>query len=159
MAVARDQAARILRPELDAADGDLAHSPSASPVDQPRAYPSEETVARRPAEQPSVNPANEKPSATPAAPAAAASVAPNSGKRKLVLLGVGALLALAAASYGVHYVLVGRFYVSTDDAYVLANNTTIGARVSGHISAILPRDNVVVRAGEVVFRIDDGDYR
>jgi membrane fusion protein (multidrug efflux system) len=154
MAVARDQAARILRPELDAAEGDSAHGASASPVDQPRPHPPEEPVARRPAEPP-VNPAVDKPAAAPAAPAAA----PKSGKRKLVLMGVGALLALAAASYGVHYFLVGRFYVSTDDAYVRANNTTIGARVSGHISAILPRDNVLVRAGQVVFRIDDGDYR
>ena len=40
-----------------------------------------------------------------------------------------------------------------------ANNTTLGARVSGHISAILPGDNALVRAGDVIFRIDDGDYR
>jgi membrane fusion protein (multidrug efflux system) len=31
--------------------------------------------------------------------------------------------------------------------------------VSGHIAAILPGDNVSVHAGDVVFRIDDGDYR
>src|SRR5205807_4111974 len=97
--------------------------------------------------------------AAPAAPAAAAAGAPKSGKRKLVLTGVGILLALAAASYGVHYVLVGRFLVSTDDAYVRANNTTLGARVSGHIAAILPGDNTLVRNGQVIFRIDDGDYR
>ena len=89
----------------------------------------------------------------------AAAAAPKSGKRKFVLMGVLALLALAAASYAVHYVLVGRFYVSTDDAYVRANNTTLGARVAGHIAAILPGDNVVVRTGDVIFRIDDGDYR
>ncbi len=94
------------------------------------------------------------------APAVAADpAAPKSGKRKLVLMGVVALLALAAASYAVHYVLVGRFYISTDDAYVRANNTTLGARVSGHIAAILPGDNAVVRTGDVIFRIDDGDYR
>jgi membrane fusion protein (multidrug efflux system) len=55
--------------------------------------------------------------------------------------------------------LVGRFMVGTDDAYVRANNTTLGARVSGHIAAILPRDNSEVKAGDVVFRIDDGDYK
>ena len=70
-----------------------------------------------------------------------------------------ALLALAAASYAVHYVLVGRFYISTDDAYVRANNSTLGARVSGHIASILPGDNAVVHTGDVIFRIDDGDYR
>ena len=74
-------------------------------------------------------------------------------------MGIVVLLALAAAAYGVHYLLVGRFYVSTDDAYVRANNTTLGARVSGHIAAILPGDNALVHAGDVIFRIDDGDYR
>src|ERR1700732_5432205 len=74
-------------------------------------------------------------------------------------MGIGVLLALAAASYGVYYAVVGRFHVATDDAYVRANNTTLGARGSGHIAAILPGDNVVVRAGDVIFRIDDGDYR
>jgi membrane fusion protein (multidrug efflux system) len=85
--------------------------------------------------------------------------APKPAKRKLVLTGICALLALAAASYGVHYFLVGRFFVSTDDAYVRANNTMLGARVSGHIAAILPGDNTLVRKGDVIFKIDDGDYR
>ena len=58
-----------------------------------------------------------------------------------------------------HYLLVGRFFVSTDDAYVRANNTTLGARVTGHIAAILPGDNALVHTGDVIFRIDDGDYR
>jgi membrane fusion protein, multidrug efflux system len=133
MAAARDQAARVLRPETL------------------RAHVAEETLPRRP-EAPE-QPAIAKPAAEPA------SAAPKSGKRRLVLIGVGTLLALAAAAYGVHYVLVGRFLVSTDDAYVRANNTTLGARVAGHIAAILPGDNALVRTGEVIFKIDDGDYR
>ena len=147
MAAARDQAARILRPGPDAAEG----SRDVSAADQPRSHASEEPAVQHAAEAPA-NPAVAK-------PAAAVPVAPKSEKRKLVLMGLVALLALAAASYAVHYVLVGRFYVSTDDAYVRANNTTLGARVSGHIAAILAADNVVVRAGEVILRIDDGDYR
>ncbi|MFH1343898.1 MAG: HlyD family secretion protein [Pseudomonadota bacterium] len=149
MAAARDQAARILRPEPDVAEGSRDVSP------EPRSEASEEPAARRSVEAPA-GPAIDQPAA---APAAAAPAAPKPGKRKLVLSGVVALLALAAASYAVHYVLVGRFYISTDDAYVRANNTTLGARVSGHIAAILPGDNVVVRTGDVIFRIDDGDYR
>src|SRR5712671_6356330 len=154
MAAARDQAARIVRAEPDTAEATFVRD--ASVADSPRPHASEETVARRPAETPD-QPAIDKPGSAPAA--AAQSAAPKSGKRKVVLLGIGALLALAAAAYGVHYVLVGRFLVSTDDAYVRANSTTLGARVSGHIAAILPGDNAVVRKGEVVFRIDDGDYR
>jgi membrane fusion protein, multidrug efflux system len=153
MAAARDQAARILRPEPDKAESGIARDLSESPAEQLGPDPSEETVGRRPAEAPD-QPAFNQPAAAPAA-----SSEPKSGKRKLVLMGIVALLALAAAGYGGYYVLVGRFYVSTDDAYVRANNTMLGARVSGHIAAILPGDNVVVRTGDVIFRIDDGDYR
>jgi membrane fusion protein, multidrug efflux system len=156
MAVARDQAARIVRAEPDTAEDAFAREAAAAPLDTLRAHLAEETVARRTSETPD-RPATDAPSGTPAvAPSAAA---PKSGKRKPVLIGIGALLALAVAAYGVHYFLVGRFFVSTDDAYVRANNTTLGARVAGHVAAILPGDNVVVRTGDVIFRIDDGDYR
>jgi membrane fusion protein (multidrug efflux system) len=156
MAAARDQAARILRTEPEKAESEAARDNSAALADQLRSHVADETVARRPAETP-VKPPIEKPAAAPAA--TAASAAPKSGKRKFVLMGILTLLALAAASYGGYYVLVGRFYVSTDDAYVRANNTVLGARVAGHIAAILPGDNTLVRTGDVMFRIDDGDYR
>lgn len=106
------------------------------------------------------SPAEAPPAAAPEQPAASpATAAPKSGKRRFVLMGIVGLLALAAASYAAYYLMVGRFYISTDDAYVRANNTMLGARVAGHIAAILPGDNALVRAGDVIFRIDDGDYR
>jgi len=159
MAAARDQVARILRTEPERAAGESAGAASADAAEAARTHLAEENLARRPAET-LEGPAIDKPAAAPAAPAAAAvSTAPKSGKRRLVVIGLGTLLALAAASYGVHFVLVGRYYVSTDDAYVRANNTMLGARVAGHIASILAGDNALVRTGEVVFRIDDGDYR
>src|SRR5882724_961873 len=147
MAAARDQAARIVR---ETANDEAAPEAGAQLADQLRTQITDET-RRRPAEPPS-GPASEKPAAAPADAA-------KPGKRKFVMIGVLGLLALAAIGYGVYFVLVGRFYVSTDDAYVRANNTMLGARVSGHVAAILPRDNSIVRAGDVIFRIDDGDYR
>jgi membrane fusion protein (multidrug efflux system) len=152
MAAPRDQAARVIRPEPDEADGEAARN-AANLSEQLRTHVAEET--RRAAPQ-----APQAPAQNPTgAPTAAATAEPKSGKRKFVMMGVVGLLALAAASYGVYYVLIGRFYVSTDDAYVRANNTTLGARVAGHVAAIMPGDNVVVRKGDVIFRIDDGDYR
>jgi membrane fusion protein (multidrug efflux system) len=152
MAAARDQAtARIIRSEPGADESELAH---AAPGEQGRASPpSDEPPARSAPSAPAIK----KPAAD--APAAVTAAAPKSGKRKFVLMGIVSLLALAALSYGAHYTLVGRFYVSTDDAYVRANNTLLGARVAGHIAAIVPGDNVLVRAGDVIFKIDDGDYR
>jgi membrane fusion protein (multidrug efflux system) len=158
MAGPRDQAARIVRPEPDLAEDGAAQAVLPSPAEQLRARGVDDPSARRTADVPATEkPAPVAPAAAPAATAQPA--APKSGKRKLILIGVGLLLALATAAYGVNYVLIGRFIVSTDDAYVRANNTTLGARVSGHLAAILPGDNVAVHAGDVVFRIDDGDYR
>ncbi|MGB6398398.1 MAG: HlyD family secretion protein [Bradyrhizobium sp.] len=149
MAAARDQAARMLRSGPETADGAALRDDASVLAESLRVHVAEETK-RRPAETP-VTPAADKPAAAPAAQ--------KSNRKKFVLMGVASLLALAAAGYGVHYLLVGRFYVSTDDAYVRANNTTLGARVSGHIAAILPGDNTLVHTGEVILRIDDGDYR
>ena len=154
MAVARDQAARIVRQELDQAEGNAAGE--AVLAEQLRAQVAEETK-RRPAETPAAP-------SVPGKPAAPSAVAPNpaapkSGMRKFVMMGIVGLLAIAAISYGAYYLLVGRFYISTDDAYVRANNTTLGARVSGHVASIVPGDNAIVRKGEVIFKIDDGDYR
>jgi membrane fusion protein (multidrug efflux system) len=42
---------------------------------------------------------------------------------------------------------------------VRAYNTTLGAKVSGYVSEFLVDDNVKVAAGDVIARIDDGDYR
>jgi membrane fusion protein (multidrug efflux system) len=157
MAAARDQAARIVRSGLDADEGQSPDASSPSPSPSPSSHV--ESLRASPADDPAVRRAPDVPGAGKPATDAAAAAAPKSGKRKFVLMGIVALLALAAVSYGAYYTLVGRFYVSTDDAYVRANNTILGARVSGHIAAILPGDNVLVRAGDVVFRIDDGDYR
>jgi len=153
----RDQAARILRSEPDGAEGDAHAEATPALADQLRSHVAEESK-RRPSEQPSVE--QPAPSAPPATSAASA-VAPAkpAGRKRFIFLGFLVLLAIAGVSYTVYYTLVGRFYVSTDDAYVRANNTMLGARVAGHIAAILPRDNTIVRGGDVVFRIDDGDYR
>ena len=153
MAATRDQAARIRRPEPDPSEDGAAREASAALAESLRAHLSDDAVARHPAEAPA-RPATDAPT-VPVIQAAA----PKTGRRRAVLVSIVALLALAAAAYGVQYTLIGRFFISTDDAYVRANNTTLGARVSGHVASILPGDNTVVRAGEVIFKIDDGDYR
>jgi membrane fusion protein, multidrug efflux system len=154
MAAARDQAARVVRSGPEAAEDEVSRDATAQLAEQLRTHVAEETK-RRPAEAPA-GPATEHPAAPPAGTAAAA---PKSGKRKFIMIGVFGLLALAAVGYGVYFLFVGRFYVSTDDAYVRANNTTLGARVAGHVAAILPADNSIVRTGDVIFKIDDGDYQ
>ncbi len=79
--------------------------------------------------------------------------------RKALLVGVGALAFAGAGHFGWQYWTVGQFEVSTDDAYVQADNTTIAPKVSGYVAAVLVGDNEPVKAGQTLARIDDRDFR
>ena len=71
-----------------------------------------------------------------------------------------AAIALVAAGvyYGHHYWTVGRFQVSTDDAYIKADSSAIAPKVSGYLAKVLVGDNQPVKAGQVLATIDDRDY-
>jgi membrane fusion protein (multidrug efflux system) len=75
------------------------------------------------------------------------------------MVGVGLAAIGAAGWYGYDYWTVGRFHVSTDDAYVQADNVTIAPKVSGYLVDVLVQDNETVKAGQVLARIDDRDYK
>jgi len=80
--------------------------------------------------------------------------------RRRVVFGAIAVLAISVAGYfGYGWWTVGRFTVTTDDAYVQAYNTTLAAKVSGYLASVPVTDNTVVHAGDVIATIDDGDYR
>src|SRR5262249_41076674 len=71
-----------------------------------------------------------------------------------------ALLALAAGgAYGRYWWTTGRYLITTDDAYVGAKNSTLSPKVSGYISDVAVEDNAHVASGDVIARIDDGDYQ
>jgi len=79
--------------------------------------------------------------------------------RQLVL-GTGGVLALVVAGWlGVRYWTVGRFIETTDDAYVQADAVIVAPKVAGYVDALLVDVNQSVKAGDVVARIDDRDYR
>jgi membrane fusion protein, multidrug efflux system len=82
------------------------------------------------------------------------------GKLRRIAL-VLALLAGTAvgAYYGHGYWTTGRYLESTDDAYVKADSTIISPKVSGYIAQVLVGDNQPVKAGELLARIDDRDFR
>lgn len=84
---------------------------------------------------------------------------PKGGKAKKVL----ALVLLAGVSLagfeGYKWWTHGRFVEETDDAYVTADITTVLSKVSGYVSEIAVSDNEIVRQGDVLLTIDDGDYR
>jgi membrane fusion protein, multidrug efflux system len=97
-------------------------------------------------------------------PAAAAGVPqPAAAKklnlRKLLMAGAAVAVLVGAAWYGWNYLTVGQYLVSTDDAYVKADNTTVAPKVSGYLHEVLVGDNERVKAGQILARIDDRDFR
>lgn len=48
---------------------------------------------------------------------------------------------------------------TTNDAYVTADFTLVAPRIAGQIAEVLVEDNQMVKAGQLLARIDDRDYR
>ncbi|MGB6255338.1 MAG: HlyD family secretion protein [Bradyrhizobium sp.] len=95
----------------------------------------------------------------PESAAPAAKSVKNSGLRRLLMAGAAVAVLAGASWYGFDYWTVGRFLVSTDDAYVKADNTTVAPKVSGYLHEVLVGDNERVTAGQVMARIDDRDFK
>src|SRR5579864_4792081 len=74
--------------------------------------------------------------------------------RMLVL--VVLLAALAVGGYFLWRYLSS--YESTDDAQVDGHVNAISARISGHLSDVLVEDSQIVKAGDVLVKIDPRDY-
>src|ERR1700754_519018 len=76
-----------------------------------------------------------------AAPEKPASSAPDQAAPAAKPFNLRKTFMAGAAWYGWDYWTVGRFHVSTDDAYVKADNTTISPKVSGYLDQVLVGDN------------------
>ena len=79
------------------------------------------------------------------------------GKRKTigVLLCLGAVVVVAAGWAWMR----ASGETSTDNAYVRGDVTSLAPKVAGYVTAVEVEDNQKVQAGDVLFRIDDRDYR
>lgn len=134
-----------------------AAGPASAPEPQPDAQPETPSAgvtvlkARR-EETPPTAPAGEAEAQAPAAAKARS-------RKPLIFGAVLAVLAVASGWYGIHWWQVGRFEVATDDAYVGADTSIIAAKVSGYVKSVDVDTNQWVKAGDVIARIDDGDYR
>jgi membrane fusion protein (multidrug efflux system) len=97
--------------------------------------------------------------APPDTAAPAAPVARKFNLRKALLTGAALAVLAGGVWYGWDYWTVGQYLVSTDDAYVKADNTTIAPKVSGYLHEVLVGDNERIRAGQILARIDDRDFK
>ncbi|MBL8551779.1 MAG: HlyD family efflux transporter periplasmic adaptor subunit [Hyphomonadaceae bacterium] len=80
-------------------------------------------------------------------------------KRKLLLLGLGGVVAKFAIAGGAYWLFAASNTVSTDNAYVGASTAQINAQVSGQIQDVSVEDTDVVRVGALLAQIDPADAR
>ncbi len=84
---------------------------------------------------------------------------PRAGLKRAALAGTALALLAAGAWFAYEWWTNGRFIETTDDAYVGGNLTSIAPHVGGFIESIQVGDYQLVRAGQVVLRLDRRDYQ
>ena len=72
----------------------------------------------------------------------------------LMIIAPVAVIAAAAYVY-----LTGGRYQSTDDAYINASRVAISSNVAGRVIELDVRENQAVKAGQVLFRLDQRDFQ
>ncbi len=113
---------------------------------EPKTLPRAETVAKEAPETKPEMPAQVAPGPTPRHR--------RNRTRRLLF----ALLPIAFVVGGYYYVTGGQV-MSTDNAYVQADILGISTDVAGIVGEIDVRDNQAVKAGDVLFRLDDKQFR
>src|SRR6202166_254996 len=76
--------------------------------------------------------------------------------RARIFLPIALVIVLAIGGY-----LLWKYfstYESTDDAQIDGHVNAISARISGHLSEVLVQDSQIVKAGDVLVKIDPRDY-
>jgi membrane fusion protein (multidrug efflux system) len=117
--------------------------PSIKSDTAPRADTAEPATARERAETTSANVEAAKPRS----------------RRKPIFIGIGAIALIAGVWFAYQYVTVGRCIVSTDDAYVGVDMAIMSPKVPAYVAEVPIVDNQPVKEGDVLVRLDDGDYR
>ena len=146
------------RPSPNARSSRVPAAPSSGPQPLPPDADARRTGSPEPSDLlPARTPLNE------AAPSVAGIPAGPSAKpvsrKKPILLTILAILILFGGYQGYRYWTEGRFMVSTDDAYVAADISILAAKVPGYVASVEASNNQSVEAGQLIARIDDGDYR
>ena len=96
---------------------------------------------------------------TNAAPVLQSKSKPRAHLKKLAYAAVAFAALSGGTLYAHHWWTIGRFMVSTDDAYVGGDVTVLATQVSGFIKEVAIEDNQRVQAGDLLVRLDDRDFR
>jgi membrane fusion protein (multidrug efflux system) len=108
----------------------------------------------------------EKEQSVPAAPEAPKTTAPEAAAaagrpspRRFIFMAVAAVVVLVAGYFAYNWWTNGRFFVSTDDAYVSADTAVVTSKVAGYVKSVPVADNAKVKTGDPLVVFDDADFR
>jgi membrane fusion protein (multidrug efflux system) len=82
---------------------------------------------------------------------------PSNGKRRRILLLIAVIFVGLGALWAAYWELVLSKREKTDDAYVNGNRVVISAQVSGTVIAVLADDTQLVKAGEILVKLEPVD--
>ncbi len=82
-----------------------------------------------------------------------------SGRRKRLITSILVLVGLFGVFAGVRHIWQGQWYENTDNAYLTGNLVEVSAQVDGTVVWIGREQNQLVRRGEEILRLADGDAR
>jgi membrane fusion protein (multidrug efflux system) len=82
---------------------------------------------------------------------------PANNRRGFLLRLLLVVIVLAAIAWTAWYFIVGRWYESTDDAYINGNIVQITPRIAGTVVSITADDGDMVQQGEVLVKLDRSD--
>ena len=77
-------------------------------------------------------------------------------KRRLLIFVL--IVSLIALGFFAHWFLRGRFYESTDNAYVQGEITRVSSQLGARIVEVLVGDNEHVQQGQLLVRLEDDDF-
>jgi membrane fusion protein (multidrug efflux system) len=85
------------------------------------------------------------------------SASPSNGKRRRILLLIAVIFIVLGALWAAYWTLVLSKREKTDDAYVNGNKVVISAQIAGTVIAVLADDTQLVKAGQVLVKLDPID--
>lgn len=87
----------------------------------------------------------------------AAVVTPQNGKRRRIMTLIAVIFILLGLLWLLYWFLVLSIREQTDDAYVNGNKVVISAQIPGTVVAVLADDTQLVKAGQILVRLDPVD--
>lgn len=90
-------------------------------------------------------------------PSAIESPVPRTRRRTRALVLAVLVFAVLGGAWYAYHLLIGQYYVGTDDAYVHGDRVPVSPQVSGTVVAVRARETDYVRQGQVLVELDPAD--